>query len=83
MRISCAANDPGFKNWQICRERGTLRIYLDGVEMRDCVTADDSENFVEVIKRDADQKPIVEYDHVVLERREGAVHFTIDGMRLV
>lgn len=45
MRISCDTLDPGYLEWNKIG-RLAARVYLDGVEMRDVITADEEAGMV-------------------------------------
>lgn len=46
-RVSANKADPGYPQWKVAIEHGkTVRVFLDGVEVKDCTTADDVNGFV-------------------------------------
>lgn len=45
MRISCDPNDPGYDEWKALSGLAT-RVYLDGVEMRNVITADEEAGMI-------------------------------------
>jgi len=51
-------------------------VFLDGVKVRDCLIADTTEGWVEVIKRDVDGRILVSDGEVVTETLHGVV--TVD-----
>jgi hypothetical protein len=54
VRISCRKSEPGYVEWLRGGGFGAWRVYLDGVEQRDVIAADDSTGCVEVMRRDRD-----------------------------
>lgn len=50
MRISIIKDDPGFINW-VHPNIGS-KIFLDGVELHHCVTADEEKGFATCVVRD-------------------------------
>lgn len=74
MRLSVDAEDPGYSP----AARGAT-VFLDGVMVRDCVTADDERGEVIVFKHDADGKPLIDWVNqcIVKERRRGQVRIVL------
>lgn len=47
MRVSANKDDAGYSQFNVAMEHGKpVRIFLDGVEVKKCVTADDEHGFV-------------------------------------
>ena len=47
MRVSCSDKDPGYENYWRHRVNGkTPKVFLDGKEVKQCVTADEEEGYV-------------------------------------
>lgn len=43
IRVSCIEGDPGERLYgQLCLEGKTVKVFLNGIEMIDCVTADEA-----------------------------------------
>lgn len=76
MRRSGNPDDCGYVNPQ---EGARTFVFLDGVELRDVITADDEEGMVVQAKRDEKGLLVVDYiaGEVVTETRYGAVRFEV------
>jgi len=70
MRISVHKDDPGYRPIDELR---SYEIYLDGVQQRDVLTADEDEGFVLRYRRGRDEKLVVFDDLLQEERVEGVV----------
>lgn len=72
MRISCEEDDPGYLD---CHNivRVTAKVYLDGVEIRDVVTADEEEGMLVRYCRKDNGLLIVENGIVLRETLHGVV----------
>lgn len=47
-RVSCVKGDPGERLYgEACADEKTVTVFLDGVEQRDALTADEAEGFVD------------------------------------
>lgn len=68
MRLSADCNDPGFEPYVRITGRGNrIVVRCDGVELRDCITADSDENVATVVRRS-------EYDgEIEVDRAAGEV----------
>lgn len=55
MRISSYKDDPGYRQFMVAHGHGkTVRVYLDGEEVKKCTVADDEKGFVKRCLLDAD-----------------------------
>lgn len=69
MRISVDEKDPGFANF-----RGhATKVLLDGVEVHDCITADEEAGECLCYKDDENGKPVLDGDEIATEIRRGKV----------
>ena len=50
-----------------------MKAFLDGVEQKDCIEADDENGFVIIRQRDKDGRYILEGDEIQTETRYGVV----------
>jgi hypothetical protein len=80
VRLSADENDPGYAAWMAIPNRFEVTIFLDGVEQRSVVTADDEDGFVVKSKLDAQgnvqvnpEKP----DEIWMEMLHGAVRIEV------
>lgn len=79
MRISSDENDPGFHAWQRLMKAPlpdttvSLRLSLDGVVVKDAVTADDEEGLLVRYCRAPNGELIVDGDEIRTETLHGAV----------
>lgn len=61
MRISCDPSDPGYENYAK-HTPGGVRVYLNGRELDQCVTADEENRYVVVYDCGPDGKPRIDGD---------------------
>jgi hypothetical protein len=77
MRVSANENDPGYANFAMATANGKkVSVFLDGEEIRSCVTADDELGFV--VRMVLDDKGLcqidpIETDQAWTERVTGVV----------
>lgn len=58
MRLSTIEGDPGYSEWRRAIESGgTVKVFLDGVEITHCLTADTDHGLVQRCVLDEDGKP--------------------------
>lgn len=82
MRISALANDPGFDLYQQAKDDGqTPRIFLNGIELRHVITADDVERSVERFVVRDDGRPVIapSGDRLETETLYGRVDIVLAG----
>lgn len=72
MRISSDRTDPGFDEWDKI-ERLAARVYLDGVEIKDVITADEEAGMVIRYKRNAGGGLVLDGHVLVRETLYGVV----------
>lgn len=72
MRMSVRAGDKGY-----CAEAFRARVFLDGVELRHCFTADEEKMEAHVYSTDAAGKLIREGDQVREEVKRGRVEIVV------
>lgn len=76
-RISIEEGDPGQVPFQLLgKQRWDVRILLDGVEQRECVTADRKEGWVKRYVTDNNGRLSVRGDRIATEIVHGKVEFT-------
>lgn len=76
MRRSGDPSDPGYVDPQ---QGARIFVFLDGVELRDVITADDEEGMIVQAKRDDKGLLVFDYEagEVVTQTRHGAVRFEV------
>lgn len=68
MRLSVEKDDPGHSAWlALGDKRHEVRIFVDGVEIKNAVTADTEESFVVVNKTG-------ENGHILFDRESGEIY---------
>lgn len=77
MRLSCDDNDPGYQAWE---ERHPVKVFLDGVEMDRCITADTDEGYILRFRCHPDGRVVVDNGVVCKEELYGVV--TIEPLML-
>lgn len=78
-RISVYEADPGYPQYAALGDHeAKIKVLLDGVEQRACVTADRTQGWVRRFKDDAEGWPIIVGDHFVTEVVYGVVEFKIE-----
>jgi hypothetical protein len=80
MRLSCRENDAGYLSWiGLKKHRAKVRFFLDGVEVKDVITADDEEGFLLVYVYDESGKHQLSSDRTeaLTERRTGVVRIEV------
>lgn len=77
MRISALEDDPGYLPVGDYR-RTSAKIYLDGEELREVITADDEEGIVTVPRYDANGSIVADScGNVILDKRRGKVRIDV------
>ena len=70
MRISCDQGDAGYLIWRNMKNRTAVKVFVDEVEQRDVVTADDETGIVVVLVRDGDGKLVLTPELNAVKRLE-------------
>jgi hypothetical protein len=68
MRLSVDENDPGYSPRVF-----EATVKLDGVELRNCITADEEAGYCLVYALDDERRPIVVGDHLIRKTVHGRV----------
>jgi hypothetical protein len=77
-RLSVHEGDPGFLQYvELGGDSAKIKIFLDGVEQRDCVTADRAQGWVRRFKR-LDGMPVIVDYRFAEEVVYGVVEFKLD-----
>ena len=74
MRVNC---EDGEHHWRLHFVRGP-QVFLNGVEMRDCIEADEEEGYVIRHVRDVAGRLVVDGDVLRTERLRGSVELKGD-----
>lgn len=79
MRLSCRPDDAGYERYIELMAGNELKFFLDGVEIKEAITADDEEGFVLVYVDDGNGKPLLNLarTEALTDRRAGAVRIEI------
>ena len=73
MRVSVEKGDPGEAAFGALPEPHGVRIFLDGKEVTDAVTADDEIGMVRALRKDADGHLVMDGGEVAIETLHGKV----------
>ena len=72
MRMSGNKEDPGFKNY-----RPGTKVFLDGVELKDVITADEEDGLAIVVKRNKENQVFLDGGQIAQEEKRGQVRIEI------
>jgi hypothetical protein len=80
MRLSCDATDPGHKEWlRLGSPAGRTLVFVDGVQQRRVITADEEAGFVEKFSTNENGHMRVDYakNEAIRETMRGVVRIEV------
>jgi len=80
MRLSANPDDPGYAAWgEILSSGKSVRVFLNGIERSGVMTADETERFIVMAKRDERGEIVFDRqrEEFVLETLRGDVHVEV------
>lgn len=78
LRLSALKDDPGYRAWcELCGDGKTVKVYLDGVEQHDAVTADEADGMVYRAVRTPSGNLAIGRDEILYETVYGDVRIVI------
>lgn len=78
MRLSSDSDDRSFDEWRVLNDTHIVLVWLDGIEQKKCITADDDEGFIIRIATDEDGNTVLKGDYVQYERVDGSVRIELE-----
>lgn len=79
MRLSVRKDDPGYPAWSRIDQKAEVRVYLDGIQVEECITADEEAGYVLCNKLKNGKPFITKTQEVATEKRHGRVEIRVDG----
>ncbi|MCW5695781.1 MAG: hypothetical protein KIS96_03490 [Bauldia sp.] len=74
MRISVDKNDPGYRSYA---SAPGVTVFLDGAEVRGCITADEEVGEVVCFRFDSAGRPVLRGEEIATEVRRGSVRIDL------